>query len=101
MVNPVVIARYAVADGGIDVAVRVVTKQAPQGTIRLEGDGAFLPRGIEQVRDNRVLGDVLGDVFLGVVRPHLLLIDVFLEDVADYVRVDFVVGTTGALVEVP
>ena len=47
------------------------------------------------------LADVLGDVFLGVVGPHLLLVDVLLEDVAEHVGVDLVVGAQGALVEVP
>ena len=59
------------------------------------------PRGIEQIGDDRVLADVAGDVLLGVVGPHLLLVDVLLEDVAQHVGVDFVVGAQGALVQVP
>ena len=47
------------------------------------------------------LADVLGDVLLGVVGPHLLLVDVLLEDVAQHVGVDLVVGPQRALVEVP
>ena len=43
----------------------------------------------------------MGDVFLRVVRPHLLLVDVFLEDVANYVRVYFVVFAQRPVIEVP
>ncbi len=91
----------AMAYGRVDVAVGVVAEQAPEKTAGLEGDGAFLLGGVEEVRDNGVLADVLGDVFLGVVGPHLLLVDIFLEDVADDVRVDLVVGAKGPFVEVP
>ena len=43
----------------------------------------------------------MGDVLLCVIGPHLLLVDVLLEDVAQDIRVDLVVGTQRALVEVP
>ena len=52
-------------------------------------------------RQDRVLADVFGDVLLGVVRAHLLLVDVLLEDVAEHVGIDLVVGAQRALVEVP
>ena len=89
------------ADGRVDVAVGIVAKQPPQEAVGLEGDGALLLGGVEQERDDRVLADVLGDVFLGVVRPHLLLVDVLLEDVADHIGVDLVVGAQRPLVQVP
>ena len=47
------------------------------------------------------MGDVAGDVFLGVVRAHLLLVDVFLEDVAQHVGVDLAVVAQRALVQTP
>ena len=88
---------------GIDVAVGVGLEQVPdRGAIGiLEGDLALGARGVEQERDDRVLADVLGDVLLGVVGAHLLLVDVLLEDVAEHVGVDLVVGTQRAFVEVP
>ena len=83
----------AVAHGRIDVTVGVGLEQIPdRGTLGvLERDFALGARGIEQERQHGVLADVLGDVFLGVVRPHLLLVDVFLEDVSQHVRIDLVV----------
>ena len=48
-----------------------------------------------------VATDVAGDVFFGVVRPHLFLVDVLLEDVAEHVGVDLVVVTQRAVVEMP
>ena len=90
-------------DGGVDVAVGVVAQEVPDGRAVgvLEGDLAFGAGGIEEERDHRVLADVLGDVLLRVVGPHLLLVDVLLEDVAEDVGVDLVVGAQRALVEVP
>ena len=57
--------------------------------------------GIEQERQDGVLADVFGDVLLRVIRPHLLLVDVFLEDVAEDVGIDFVVGAKRAFIEMP
>ena len=48
-----------------------------------------------------VFCDVLGNVFLRVVGPHLLLIDVLLKDVTQNVGVDLVVGPQRAFVEMP
>ncbi len=53
------------------------------------------------MRDDGVLADVFGDVFLGVVRPHLLLVDVLFEDVAEHVGVDFFAAFQRAVVQVP
>ena len=91
----------AVAYGGVDVAVGVFLQQTPDAAVRPEGHGAFLPRRVEQEGDDRVAGDIAGDVLLGVVGPHLLLVDVLLEDVAEHIRVDLVVLPAGALVEMP
>ena len=74
----------------VDIAVGVVAQQrqtAPSGSKAT----CISLGGIEQEGDDRVLADVVGDVLLGVVGPHLLLVDVFLEDVAEHVRVDLVV----------
>ena len=88
-------------DCGVDVPIGIVAPQPPQKAVGLESDGALLFGGVEQERDDRVLADVLGNVFLGVVGPHLLLIDVLFEDVADDVGVDLVVCSQGAFVQVP
>src|SRR5262245_42096688 len=88
-------------NGGIDVSVRVVAEQPPNESVRLEGDRAPRSRRVEQEREDRVLGDVLSDVFFGVVRPHLLLIDVLLEDVADHIWVDLVVGPKRSVIQMP
>jgi hypothetical protein len=61
----------------------------------------FLPRGVEEERDNRILADVLGDIVLRVLRPHLFLVNVLFEDVTEDVGVDLVVPLEGALVEAP
>ena len=53
------------------------------------------------MRDDGVFADVFGDVFLGVVRPHLLLVDVLLEDVAEHVGIDFLAASQRAVVQVP
>ena len=93
----------AVPDGRIDVAVGVVLQQIPDRRALgvLERDLALRRGGVEQERDHRVLADVLGDVLLRVVGPHLLLVDVLLEDVAEHIGVDLVVGAQRALVEMP
>ena len=88
-------------DSGIDVAVGVVPQQPPDTAVRPEGNRALLPGGVEQKGDDGVAGDVAGDVLLGVVGPHLFLVDVLLEDVAEHVRVDLVVLPVGSLVQMP
>ena len=80
------------ANGRVDVTVGVFTQEPPDRGIGGEVGRAPLGRGVKQEGDDRVLGDVLGDVLLGVVGPHLLLVDVLLEDVAEDVGVDLVVG---------
>ena len=91
----------AVGDGRVDVTVRVVLQQPPHAASRLEGHGALLHGRIEQERDYRIARDVSGDVFFRVVRTHLLLVDVLLEDVAEHIGIDLVVGAVGPLVKVP
>ena len=60
--------------------------------------------GVDLVEDELVdglLAKVLGDLGAGVVGAEFLLVDVFLEDVAEHVRVDLVVVAAGRVVEVP
>jgi hypothetical protein len=67
----------------------------------LESDGTLPLGGIEQVRNDRILGDRLGHVLFSVVGPYLFPVDVLLENVAEHVRVDFPSVAQGARVEVP
>jgi len=53
------------------------------------------------VRNDGVLADVFGNVLLRVVRPHLLLVDVLLKDVAENVGVDFFAAGKRAVVQMP
>ena len=91
----------SMGDCGVDVAVGVVTQQPPHAAVRPEGHREFLLSGVEQEGDDGVPGDVAGDVLLGVVGSHLLLVDVLLEDVAEDIRVDLVVLPVRSLVQVP
>ena len=61
----------------------------------------LLLRLVEEEGDDCVAADVAGDVLLGVVGAHLLLVDVLFEDVAEHVGVDLVVVAQGPVVEVP
>src|SRR5262249_43990396 len=56
---------------------------------------------VKQIGNNGIFGNILGDIFLGVVSPHLLLVDVLLENVAQHIGVDFPVVAQWARVEVP
>ncbi len=89
------------ADGLVDVAVGVVAEQPPDLALRLEGDACTSCAAVEEERQDRVLADVLSDVLLRVVGPHLLLVDVLLEDVAEHIGVDLVVVAQRAVVEMP
>ncbi len=93
--------RCAFLHSVMNVPIWVVAQQTPHGTLGRKGNRASLPCLIEKKRNDGVLGNVLGDVFLGVVRTHLFLIDVLLEDVAEDVRVDLTVVAIFALVQVP
>ena len=92
-----------VTDGGVDVAVGIFEEQIPDGRAFgiFKGHLALGAGGIEQEWQDGVLADVFGDVLLRVIRPHLFLVDVFLEDVAEHVGIDFVVGAERAFVQVP
>ena len=57
--------------------------------------------GFEEEWDDGVLGDVLGDVLLGVVSSHLLLVDVLFKDITHYIGINFVIGTKRAFVQMP
>ena len=93
----------AVLDGGVDVAVGIIAQVVPDRRPArvLEGHGAFGLGGVEQEGDHRVLRNVFGDVLLGVVGTHLLLVGVFLEDVAEHLRVNLIAIAQRAVVEVP
>src|ERR1043166_145913 len=91
----------AMTNGFIDVAVRIALQELPYGMVAFEGDLTFLARSFKQERDNRVLADVLGDVLLRVVRAHLLLIDVLLEDIAEHIGIDLVITTKRAFIKMP
>ena len=69
--------------------------------LALERHSAALVGVVKDRRDDRILANVLGDIFFGVVRAHLFLIDVLLEDVAENVGVDFTAGFGRAIIEMP
>src|SRR5205807_343297 len=56
---------------------------------------------IEDRRDNRVLTDVAGYIFLRVVGPHFLLVDVLFEHISKNIGIDLVALPHGAVVEMP
>jgi len=89
--------------GGIDVAIWIFTKQIPEGrTVGIfKGHFALGAGGVEQERENGVLADVFSDVLLRVIRPHLFLVDVFLEDVTKDIGIDLVVGAERAFIKMP
>src|SRR5581483_10700826 len=89
------------AHGAVDIAVWIVANQPPCGTFGPEGDGTLFLSSFEQEWDNRVARDVTGDVLLGLIRAHLFLIYLLLENVAEHVGIDFVVGAEWALVKMP
>ena len=89
------------AHGGVDVSVRFVLKQTPNTPARIESHRALFLGCIEEEWNYGIAGNVSRDVILGVVGAHLLLVDVLLENVAQYVGVDFVVFPPRTLVKVP
>ena len=89
------------AYGRVDVSVCVVPKQPPDTAVRLKRDVVLLAGGVEQEGNHCIARDVAGDVLFGVVGSHLLLVDVLLEDVAEYVRVNLVVLPVWSLVQMP
>jgi hypothetical protein len=92
---------HSLEHGGVDVTLRVILEKPPDGVVTLEGDAARFSRHAEDGRNDRALADVSGDVLFGVVGPHFFLVDVFFEDVAEYVGVDFPTGPRGPIVQVP
>ena len=90
---------HALKHGGVDVGFATVLQQGPSQGI--ERGGVFGTNFTQQRRNDGVLADVFGDVFLGVVRPHLLLVDELLEDVAQHVGVDLLTALERALVQMP
>ncbi len=99
--NFAVLVNDAATDSLIDVAIGVGLQQSPYRTLAFEGNFALPPGDIEEMGDHRILADVAGDVFFGVVGSHLLLVDVFLEDVTEDVRVDLPIVAQRALVKMP
>src|SRR5947209_7877476 len=69
--------------------------------LSLECDPARLSSHVEECRNNCVLAYVFGDVLLAVVRPHLLLVDVLFEDVAEHIRIDLTSRPGWTVVKVP
>ena len=57
--------------------------------------------GAYYTKEDSIFADVFGDVLLRVIRPHLFLVDVFLEDVAEDIGIDLVVGAKRAFVQMP
>ena len=53
------------------------------------------------MRDDRILAVVFGDIFLGVIRAHLLLIDVLLEDVTQHIGIDLIPFLEHAFIQMP
>ena len=51
--------------------------------------------------EDGALAEVTGHLRTGVVSAEFLLVDVFLEDVAEHVGIDFLVVAAGRVVEIP
>src|SRR3972149_5035561 len=66
-----------------------------------EGNLTFLSCSVKEKRNGGVFADVFSDVLFSVICPHLFLVNVFLEDVTEYVGVDFVIGAQGAFIQMP
>ena len=91
------------ADGRVDIAIRILPQQIPDGRAAgvFKRNLALGARGIKDKRKDCILTDVLGNILLGVIRPHLFLVDVFFKDVAEDIRINFVVGAQRAFVQMP
>ena len=55
----------------------------------------------QQAGNDGVPAYVIGDIFLGVVRAHLLLVDELLEDVTQHVGIDFPAAGKRPVIKVP
>lgn len=82
-------------DCRVDVALGISLEQVPNGRAFgiIKSNFALGAGSVEKKRDDRVLADIVGNVLLGIVRAHLLLVDVFFKDEAKNTGVDFVVGS--------
>ena len=92
-------------DGIVDVAIGIIDEQLPYGggvgiRRRFKRDGTLFSRRIEKERNDCVFADVFGNVLFGVVGAHLLLVDVFFEDVAEYIGIDLVIVFQRSVVKV-
>ena len=89
-------------NGIVNIPARVSLKQVPDGGIAFKSDFASLARRVEKERNNRVLADILGDVFWGIVCAHFLpFIHIFLENIAEDIGIDFVIVAQRPFIEVP
>ena len=78
-------------DRVVDITIRIIAKQLPDFAFGAERFGIAASCLFKQIGNDRVFGDVFSDVFLGVVRPHLLLVDVLFKNVTKHIRIDFLV----------
>ena len=88
-------------DRVIDITVGVGFEAGPYRVLALKRHAATLPGLFQQIRDDCVLANVLCDIFLGVVRAHLTLVDVLLKDITENIRIDLVAGCKRAVIKVP
>ena len=85
-----------------DVSVATVAEELPQFAVGLEEFFVLLLHCIHQIRNDGVASYVLRDVLLGVVGPHLgTVVDVLLEDVAQYIGIDVAACGRHAVIEMP
>ena len=66
--------------------------------------GDAWPLGIDRIQHqpmNGALAEVVGDFRAGVVGTEGFIVDVLFEDVAEHIRVDFIVFPAGDIVEIP
>ena len=56
---------------------------------------------IKQKRQNSILSNIIGNILLGVIRAHLLLIDVLLEDIAQHIGVDLISFLENTFIQMP
>src|SRR6266567_2588396 len=73
------------------VGVGVLAHPRPHGTVGTKSNQALLFGGIEDVGENGVLADVFRYVLFGIISPHLLLVDILLEDIAQHIGIDLLI----------
>jgi len=88
--------RHPMAHRREDVVIRIFRQIPPHGGVALKGHLAVFAHHIHQARKH----GGSGDVFFGIIRAHLLLVDVFLKDIAEHIRVDLILVAQGPFVQV-